>query len=109
MKTYPVRTNQQNRALHVLFNLLAEELNEHGFDMKRTLKPEVDIPWNPVTVKEYLWRPIQQAQLHKTSTKELTTKEIDEVFDTINKHLGERLGIHVPFPSIEELMLGEIK
>jgi len=109
MKTYPVRTNQQNRALHVLFNLLAEELNEHGLDMKKTLKPEVDIPWNPVTVKEYLWRPIQQAQLHKTSTKDLTTKEIDEVFDTINKHLGERLGIHVPFPSIEELMLGEIK
>lgn len=104
MKIYPKRTNQQNRALHMLFNLISEELNEHGLDMRKTLKPEVDIPWNPGTVKEYLWRPIQKAQLNKSSTKKLTTKEIDEVFDTINKHLGERLGIHIPFPSIEYLM-----
>ena len=26
------------------------------------------------------------------------------VFDTINIHLGEKFGIHVPFPSIEGLI-----
>ena len=109
MKNYPIRTNQQNRALHVLFKLLADELNDRGLDMRKTLKPEVDIPWSGNSVKEYLWRPIQQAQLSKTSTKELTTKEIDEVFDTINKHLGERLSVHIPFPSIESVLRGEEK
>lgn len=108
-KIYPKRTDRQNRALHVLFRLLADELNSAGLDMRKTLKPDVEIPWSPQSTKEYLWRPIQQAQLSKKSTTELTTKEIDEVFDTINRHLGEKFGIHIPFPSIEEVLLREGK
>ena len=104
-KQYPQRTKQQNKALHVLFQLLADELNTAGLDMRKTLKPGVDIPWGPVAIKEFMWRPIMEAQLGKRSTTEMTTVEIDEVFDTINKHLGERFGLHVPFPSIEELIL----
>jgi hypothetical protein len=38
-------------------------------------------------VKEYLWRPLQKAILGKQSTTELTTKEIDKVFDTNKKFL----------------------
>ena len=104
-KKYPQRTVQQNKALHVLFKLLADNLNNHGLDMRKTLKPGVEIPWSPVAVKEFLWRPVQEAQLGKHSTTELTTIEIDEVFDTINKHLGEKFGLYTPFPSIEELIL----
>lgn len=104
-KVYPQRTKQQNKSLHVLFKLLSDELNNAGLDMRKTLKPGVEIPWGPVAVKEFLWRPIMEAQLGKHSTTELTTVELDEVFDTINKHLGERFGLHVPFPSIEELIL----
>lgn len=98
------RTIQQNKALHLLFTHLAQELTENGLDMKRTLKPEVDIPWNSRTVKEYLWRPLMKAQLGKSSTTEMTTKEIDEVFNTLSKHLGERFGLQIDFPSIESLM-----
>lgn len=107
VKTYPQRTKQQNRALHKLFDLLAQELNDAGLDMRKTLKPEVDIAWTPESIKEYLWRPIQKAQLNKESTTELTTVEIDEVFDTITRHLGEKFGLHVPFPSVEELIRDE--
>lgn len=106
-KEYPIRTSQQNKALHVLFKLLANILNENGLDMKKTLKPEIDIPWSDGSVKEFLWRPVQVAQLNKKSTTQLTTKEIDEVFNTINRHIGEKFGIHIPFPSIEELILKE--
>jgi len=108
-KKYPPRTDQQNKALHVLFNLLAQTLNDAGLDMRKTLKPDIDIPWTGVTVKEYLWRPIQRAQLDKESTTELTTIEIDKVFDTINKHLGEKHGLHVPFPSIDKVLLEQEK
>lgn len=99
------RTLKQNRALHLLFTLLAEKLNESGLDMRKTLKPEVEIPWSGRSIKEYMWRPIMKAQLNKKSTTELNTKEIDEVFETINRHLGEKFGLHVPFPSIESLMM----
>lgn len=104
-KTYPKRTVKQNKALHVLFKLMADILNENGLDMRKTLKPSVEIPWSAQGVKEYLWRPIQKAQLAKISTTELTTKEIDDVFDTLNKHIGEKFGIHIPFPSIEDVIL----
>jgi len=96
------RTSQQNRSLHLYFTLLADELNQAGYDMKRTLKPGIDIPWSPATVKEYLWKPIQNAQLMKDSTTELTTKDIDIVYDTLNRHLSEKTGVHVEFPSNEQ-------
>lgn len=101
------RTSRQNRALHLLFDHLAKELSGAGLDMRKTLKEGVEIPWSGSTVKEYLWRPIQQAQLQKKSTTDLTTKEIDAVFETINRHLGERFGLHVDFPSIESLISRE--
>lgn len=95
------RTLKQNRALHKFFAILAKELNESGLDMRVVLKPEVDIPWSTETVKEYLWRPLQKIQLLKSSTTELSTKDIDEVFDTLNRLLGEKFGKHIDFPSIE--------
>ena len=52
-KEYPGRTLQQNRALHVLFQMLANELNSNGLDMRKTLKPSVDIPWSGRSVKEW--------------------------------------------------------
>ncbi len=103
-KTYPKRTNKQNAALHVYFKLVADTLNDAGLDMRKVLKPSIEIPWNPSTVKEYIWRPIMKAQLLKRSTTELTTVEIDAVFDTINRHLGEKFGIHEPFPSYDNIM-----
>lgn len=100
------RTLQQNRSLHLFYTHLAEALNQSGYDMKRTLKETVDIPWTPDTVKKFLWKPIQEAQLGKESTTELTTKEIDEICDTLTRHLGDKLGVVAPpFPSIDEVIL----
>lgn len=100
-----IRTDKQNKALHLYFTHLAEELNNAGYDMRKILKPSVDIPWNSKTVKEFLWRPVMKAQLGKESTTELTTKEIDLIFDTLNRHLSEKFGVSVMFPSIEQLMM----
>lgn len=101
------RTARQNRALHLYFKLVADTLNDAGLDMRVVLKPEVEIPWSQKTVKEYLWRPIQRIQLRKESTTDLTTKDIDLVFDTMNLHLGNH-GVHTPFPSIEEIMARQL-
>jgi len=95
------RTDQQNKALHLYFRLLSEELNNAGLDMRKTLKPEVEIPWTPDNIKEFLWRPVQKAQLKKKSTTELESDEIDKIFETLNRHMGEKFGIHVPFPNRE--------
>lgn len=93
------RTGKQNNALYKFFELLADELNQAGYDMRRTLKADADIPWTPDNVKRFLWHPIMKAQLNKTSTTELTTTDIDKVYDTLNRHLGSKFGVSVEFPS----------
>lgn len=95
------RTDRQNAAMHLYFTQLAEALNDSGLDMRVVLKPEIAIPWTPTSIKEQLWRPVQRLQLDKRSTTELTTKDLDAIYDTINRHIGERFGIHIPFPSNE--------
>ncbi len=61
----------------------------------------------PEFIKE-VWKAIQFTMYRTTSTKDLTTKQIDEVFDVLNKFLGENFSIHVPFPSMETMMLNQL-
>jgi len=97
------RSNAQNRALHLYFNILAEELNAHGLDMNSFLK--VEISWNGLMVKELLWKPLQKIQLGEKSTTKLKTDDINKIWNILNRVIVERSNgeIYVPFPSIEEL------
>lgn len=96
------RTITQNKALHKYFDLLATALNDAGLDMKRVLKPEIDIPWTAISVKEHLWRPIQEAMLDKHSTTEATTFDFTPVYETLNRHTSAKLGISIAWPSNEQ-------
>ena len=98
------RTDLQNRALHKYFQKLADALNDAGLDVRHTLKEDIDIPWNALLIKDYLWRPIQELQLKKRSTTELSTTDIDKIFETITRHLGEKFGIFVDFPSEQSII-----
>ena len=95
------RTSRQNRALHLYFTLLSEALNDAGFDMRAVFKKEAEIPFTPETVKSHLWLPIQKAYLETDSTTKLKTNEISQIYDILNKHIGERTGIAIPFPSFD--------
>jgi len=86
--------------------MLSEELNDAGYDMKKVLKPTIDIPWTPTSIKEHLWKPTMKAMLNKESTTEMTTGDIDTVYEVINRAMA-KYGIHVPFPSIEQVGLFE--
>src|SRR3990167_7052857 len=102
------RTLAQNSALHLLFRRIATVLNEAGYDVRKTtkvMKEGVELPWSDVVVKELLWRFCQKAILSKHSTKTLKKQEeIDLIYMTLTRFLGERLGIEMPpFPSINEL------
>jgi hypothetical protein len=84
--------------MHLYFRLLAEKLNDAGLDMKRTLKPGVDIPWTAENVKNHLWRPIQEAVTGKESTTEITTVDPSHVYEVLNRHTAEKLGVSVEWP-----------
>ncbi len=94
------RTNQQNKALHLYFTLACQELTGAGLDIKKVV---ADIPWTPYNFKEYIWRPIQIAMTGKQSTTQLTTKEIDLIWEAVNRTMAE-MGLHVDFPSIDSII-----
>ena len=96
------RTDIQNNALHLYFQMLSDALNMAGLDMKKTLKPEIDIPWSKETVKDYLWRPIQEAMTGKASTTELDKLEPSDIYMVLDRHLSEKFGIHVEWPKNQE-------
>lgn len=99
IKNIDIRTIQQNKALHKYFALLAEALNNGGYTVATTIKTSV--VWTPLSVKELIWRPLQEAVLKKKSTTELEKAEIDKVYDNVNFYTAEKLGISIPFPSKE--------
>ncbi len=89
------------------FTQLAAALNDAGLDYKAVIDTSpVEIPWTPALVKEF-WKAIQEIQLGKGHTAELTTKEIDEVYDTLNRHLAQ-FGIAVSFPSEDSMRLDSL-
>ena len=95
------RSLSQNAALHKYFGLLAQELNNAGYDVGATIKVPVDFTKD--TVKEYMAHPIIHALWpDKEHTSELETKEINELYEHLNRLTAEKFGISVPFPSLDE-------
>lgn len=101
VKTGKQRSDVQNNALHKYCEMLAESLNSAGLDMRKVLKPEVEIPWNKDSVKDELWRPIQIAMTKKKSTTEPLRGQYGEIYETLNRHMSQKFGISVPWPCKE--------
>lgn len=98
-KTGKQRSDLQNNSLHKYLELLSLELNERGLDMRVVLKPEIDIPWTKESAKNHLWRPIQVAMTDKSSTAKANRDEYPQVYETLNRHLSDKFGVHIPWPS----------
>jgi hypothetical protein len=90
------RTITQNNSIHLYLTQLADELNQAGLDMKQVIT--VPIEWDMLNCKRYLWKPIQKALLHKDSTTQLTKHEVSRVYDHLNRLLGQKFQLHIPFP-----------
>ena len=93
------RTSAQNNALHVYCRLLGEKLNDSGYDMKRVIKQEVDIPWSPSLVKEYLWKPIQKIVANEDSTAKAGSDDYYKTYSVLSRQLSDKFGVFVDFPS----------
>lgn len=94
------RTQKQNNSLHKFCELLAEAMDEAGIDMKTAVKA----PIRPTkeNVKETIVKVVMNALYPDVeSTTQLTTKELQEVYENVNRFTGQLWGIHVPWPSIE--------
>lgn len=93
------RTLTQNRALHKYCDMLADALNDAGYDMKKVIKQEVDIPWSQQSAKEFLWRPIQKAVTGIGSTTKPETSQYSAIYEVLNRHMSQKFGVSVPWPT----------
>ena len=91
-------TNTQRNSVYLYCDLLAKELNERGLDMVTTLS-DVEIPWSKESAKEHIWAKVQKAQIDSLSVNELKTHKVSDVYDVINRHLSNKFGVYVPFPT----------
>ena len=97
------RTLSQNAALHLWYERVSDALKASGYSVQEVLKNfTMEVEWTPGAVKEILWRHAQKIMFNKESTTNLDkSKEIDAVYDVMNRFLGEKLHIeNIPFPAI---------
>ena len=96
VRTGKQRTLTQNSALHLFCDMLSDQLNACGLDMRKVMKPEVEIPWDGNSVKQKLWKPLQEAMIGKTSTTQADRIEYSLVHEVLGRHLAKTQGISIP-------------
>tara|TARA_B100001063_G_scaffold246739_1_gene287317 strand:+ start:8676 stop:9107 length:432 start_codon:yes stop_codon:yes gene_type:complete len=99
------RSQLQNNSLHLWLQMVADELNRQGFDVRQVLEmsKRQEITWTAAAVKEHLWRPVQQAYNGKKSTTQASTSDYPAIYDILNKTLAEKMGVFVPWPCKENM------
>lgn len=99
------RTLSQNKSIHLYCDMLAYELKSVGFDIRKTLREDFQIPWDKDSVKKLMWHPVQKSMFGTTSTAQLTTDQVSKVYEVIRKHIYElTIGeVDVLFPSRDNM------
>jgi hypothetical protein len=100
-KYIKTRTNQQNRALHLYWSLLAKALNDEGCTY--TSKHGIELMFTAFKI-ESDWREIMLEMYGITTTTELTSEMINKIYDCMNLDYSQNYGVHQEFPNLQSLM-----
>jgi len=100
------RTQQQNKCLHSYLGQLADSLNARGDDFKKVVK--LPVSFTTENIKDYMFKPVMNAMYPEIeSTTDLTTKQMQKVYEVFNNAMAERLCISGDWPNYENK--GEIQ
>ena len=100
------RTNQQNRALHKYCELVAQSMDDAGYDAQTAITMPIQL--TGAIVKESIFKVIMSALYpDKVSSTELSTTEIQTVYENMSRALAQKFGVDVPWPSHEAPLIGE--
>jgi len=91
-------TNQQRKATHKYFEEVARELNNQGIDVQVLVK-NLRVDATPEMIKN-IYRAIGKEKFGITSTEELTTSQVTQCYEEMNRLLASE-GCHIAFPSQE--------
>lgn len=91
-------TNQQRKATHKYFEEVARELNNQGIDVQVLVK-NLRVDATPEMIKN-IYRAIGKEKFGITSTEELTTSQVTQCYEEMNRLLAS-VGCYITFPSQE--------
>jgi hypothetical protein len=103
------RTDRQNRAIHKYLEMVAHELSNQGQTMNGVVAKmtTTESPPTKNSVKEVIWKPIQTILCGKKSTTELSTAEVNKVYEVVSQFLANQFQISLPFPTYEDIIYGQ--
>ena len=99
------RTNPQNRSLHKWCEMMADDLNAAGYDQRVVMNQFKDgflVPWTMDAIKN-IFRSVAKAMYECDSTADLTTTQIQEVYQVVDARLSEITGVRHEWPSEESM------
>ena len=98
------RTNQQNRALHLWLQMLADALNDAGYHANDKIVFHADISFTKENLKENAVHPVMYALFPEIeSTAKLSKTQIQDVYLHVDRAISERTGVSVAWPTEEQL------
>ena len=92
------RTDQQNKALHVYLERVAEHMADSGLDMKRVIR----VPIRPTkeNVKELMFKAVMTHLYPDVkSTTDLSTTQMQDCYEQFNAITSEKFGFGFDWPS----------
>lgn len=95
--TPKTRTKQENKAFHKGFVQVADCLVEHGIPLNILIK-NLDVRPTEHNIKD-VFRAIASEKYGITSTTELTSKQVDEVWEELTASVSKVTGVLIKFPS----------
>ena len=98
-KERKTRTIPQNSCLHSYCQQLADALNSAGYDFNDGKVIRLPVQFTPETVKEYMFKRVMRALYpDKVSTTELSTVEIQSVYENLNNFTSSKFGVGLQWP-----------
>ena len=93
------RSIQQNSSMHAGFTQIADLLIEHGISLQVLLQ-HLEVRPSMESIKA-IYRDIARAKFEVTSTAELNTAQVSQVWEDLVKAVSVTTGEYVPFPAHE--------
>ena len=97
------RSGNQNNALHLWLDQIAEFAEQNNITVDRWIKHPTEMIITSGLLKDS-FRTTGKLMYRKNSTADLTKLEFSNVVKLFDKAVLERLGINIPFPSLDLLI-----
>lgn len=98
-KDLKIRSLKQNNSLHKLCQDIADIFNSYGITPKEFFRHGYEIVWTMDMVKRNIFCPVLKVLTGNDKTSKAKKADLVQVYDVINKRLGEEYGIHVEWMS----------